>query len=220
MQENTTEHSTEDRQSALTTVRSSPLATKTQIFNTALRLFAASGVENVSMRDIATTVGIKAASIYNHYTSKEQMVEACYDFFLGNYDINRLKKDQYIPVLRNGTKEEVVMLTNNQFPKEIEENMICAMIVLFSRIYTDAKAIDMYTIQIDDSMRFLKELFETGIEIGRFEQFNVRGVSMLFLSARLFVAQFVTIHPESLSDFRIAQQDLMSELTNIIPFRY
>ena len=194
--------------------------TKTRIFNTALRLFATDGVENVPMRDIASAVGIKVASIYNHYVSKDQIVEACYDFFLGNYDINRLNKEQYIPVLLNGTKEEVVMLTNNQFPKEIEENMIYSMIVLFSRIYTEAKAIERYTRQINDSMLFLKELFEAGIELGRFEKFNVRGVSMLFLSARLFVAQSVTIQPESLSDFRSAQQELMSELTNILPFKY
>ena len=238
MEENNTEPTVEERHNAISTTpdrssagsppehsaepsgRGSPTDTKTQIFNAALRLFAYAGVENVSMRDIAKNVGIKAASIYNHYSSKEQIVGACYDFFLGNYDINRLNKEQYIPVLQNGTKKEVIMLTNNQFPKEIEENMIFAMIVLFSRTYTDAKAIDRYTRQIDDSMRFLIEFFETGIEFWRFEQFNVRGVSMLFLSARLFVAQSVTIHPESLPDLRIAQQELMSELTNIIPFKY
>ena len=197
-----------------------PVRTKTQILNTALRLFAASGVENVSMRDIATAVGIKAASIYNHYTSKEQIVDACYDFFLENYNINRLNKDQYMPILQNGTREEVVMVTNNQFPEEIEENMVFAMTVLFSRIYTDAKAIDRYTRQIDDSMRFLNEFFETGIKIGRFEEFNVRGVSMLLLSARLFVAQSTTIRPEELPDWNKAQQELMSEFINLIPFKY
>ena len=197
-----------------------PIRTKTQILNTALRLFAFSGVENVSMRDIATAVGIKAASIYNHYAGKEQIVEACYDYFLGNYNINRLTKNQYIPVLQNGTKEEVVMVTNNQFPKEIKENMIFAMTVLFSRIYTDAKAIDRYTRQIDDSMRFLMEFFETGIKIGRFEEFNVRGISMLLLSARLFVAQSTTIRPEELPDWVKAQQEIMSEFINIIPFKY
>jgi len=197
-----------------------PIRTKTQILNTALRLFAASGVENVSMRDIATAVGIKAASIYNHYAGKEQIVDACYDFFLGNYNINRLDKNQYIPILQNGTKEEVVMASTNQFPKEIEENMVFAMTVLFSRIYTDAKAIDRYTRQIDDSMRFLKEFFETGIKIGRFKKFNVRGVSMLLLSVRLFVAQSTTIRPEELPDWSKAQQELMSEFINIIPFKY
>ena len=195
-------------------------STKEQIFNTALRLFEASGVENVSMRDIADAVGIKAASIYNHYTNKEQLVESCYDFFLGNYDVNRPNKEQYTFILQNGTKEDVVMLTNNQFPKEIEENMIYAMLVLFSRIYTDSKAIDRYTRQIDDSMRFLKEVFETGIELGRFKEFNVRGVSMLFLSARLFVAQSITVHPDEFIDWTKAEQELMSELINVLPYKY
>ena len=194
--------------------------TKALIFNTALRLFAANGVENVSMRDLADAVGIKAASIYNHYINKEQLVETCYDFFLENYDVNRPDQEQYTPVLINGTKEEVVMVTNNQFPEEIEENMILAMTVLFSRIYTDAKAIEKYTWQIDDSMRFLREFFAWGIELGRFDEFNIRGVSMLFLSARLLAAQSVTVHPEALSDWSEAQQEMMSELTNLLPFKY
>ena len=194
--------------------------TKTKIFNTALRLFATSGIENVTMRDIARAVGIKAASIYNHYINKEQIVEACYDFFLGNYDANRLEKDQYKDILLKGTKEEVVMVTNNVFPKEILENMIYAMIVLFSRIYIDAKAIDRYTRQIDDSMMFLKEFFETGIELGRFEDFNIRGVSMLFLSGRLLVAQSITVQPETFADWTKAENEMLMQLINLLPFKY
>jgi AcrR family transcriptional regulator len=194
--------------------------TKTNIFNTALRLFAAKGVENVSMRDIADAVGIKAASIYNHYTCKEQIVEACYDFFLKYHDAGRLSKEQYTLLLQNGTRDEIVNVPNDQFPEELAENLIYAMIILFSRIYTDAKAIDVYTKMVDHSMNFLDEFLNTGIKLGRFEEFNIRGVSMLFLSARLFVSQSVTISPEALQDWGIAQQEMISELTKIIPFKY
>jgi len=194
--------------------------TKTQIFNTALRLFAASGVENVSMRDIARAVGIKAASIYNHYTSKDLIVEACYEFFLKYHDSARLNEEQYTIVLRQGTKEEIVNIPNDQFPKELEENLLNAMTVLFSRMYTDTKAIEKYTKMIDHSLEFLKKFFESGIELGRFEEFNVRGVSMLFLSARLFAAQSTTIHPETLRDLGLAQHEMMLELINNIPFKY
>ena len=200
--------------------KESPRDTKNLIFNTALRLFASSGVENVSMRDIARTVGIKAASIYNHYTSKEQIVEACYDYFLENHDSTRLNKEQYTLVLQNGTKEDVINVPNDQFPKEIEENMLYAMTVLFSRMYTDATAIEKYTKLMDHSMNFLEGFFETGIKLGRFEEFNIRGVSLLFLSARLFAAQSVTIRPEKLLDLGLAQQDMMLELINFIPFKY
>ena len=195
-------------------------STKTQIFHTALRLFATCGVENVSMRDIAEAVGIKAASIYNHYINKEQIVEACYDFYLKYHDSTRLNEEQYTLVLQNGTKEEVVNVPNNQFPEGLEEKLIQAMTVLFSRMYTDAKAIDKYTKMIDYSMNFLKGFFEKGIKLGRFENFNVRGVSLLFLSARLFAAQSITIHPEALRDWGFAQYEMIMELINILPFKY
>ena len=201
-------------------VKGSPQDTKTQIFNTALRLFAASGVENVSMRDIATAVGIKAASIYNHYTSKDHIVEACYDFYLKYHDSTRLNEEQYTKVLQNGTKEEIVNIPNNQFPPELAENLIYAMTVLFSRIYTDTKAIEKYTKTIDYSLEFLKKFFETGIKLGRFEEFNVRAVSLLFLSSRLLAAQSITIHPDALLDWCVAQQEMILELINNIPFKY
>ena len=196
------------------------LDTKTHIFNTALRLFATSGVENVSMRDLASTVGIKAASIYNHFNSKEHIVEACYDYYLKYHDSTRLNEEQYTVVLQKGTKEEVVNVPNNQFPPELAENLIYAMTVLFSRMYTDAKAIEKYTKMIDYSLEFLKKFFELGIELGRFEKFNVRAVSLLFLSSRLLAAQSITIHPDALLDWGVAQQEMMLELIHNIPFKY
>ena len=172
------------------------------------------------MRDLADAVGIKAASIYNHYKSKDQIVEACYDFFLKYHDSGRLEKEQYIPVLQNGTKEEVVNVPNNQFPEDMTENLIYAMIILFSRIYNDAKAIDRYTRMINHSMQYLKEFFETGIKLRRFEEFNVLGVSMIFLSTRLFAAQSTTVQPETLPDWNAAQKEMISGLIKIIPFKY
>ena len=194
--------------------------TKTQIFNTALRLFASGGVENVSMRDIATAVGIKAGSIYNHYPGKEQIVEDCYNYYLKYHDSTRLSEKEYTKVLQKGTKEEIINVPYNQFPPELEESLIYAMTILFSRIYTDAKAIEIYTKMIDSSLRFLEKYLDLGIKLGRFEQFNVKGVSLLFLSARLFTAQSITIHPEALRDWSLAQKEMMLELINSIPFRY
>ncbi|MDD3172854.1 MAG: TetR/AcrR family transcriptional regulator, partial [Herbinix sp.] len=47
--------------------------TKEKILNEALALFSVKGYDGVSMSDIADTVGIKAASIYKHYTGKEDI---------------------------------------------------------------------------------------------------------------------------------------------------
>ena len=194
--------------------------TKTKIFYEALHLFAAKGVENVSMRDVADTVGIKAASIYNHYTGKELLVEACYDFFLEYYDIDRLTEEQLADVLLHGTKEEIASITNDQFQDDIEEDMVCAMIVLFSRMYTDATAIRKYTQMIDQSLQYLEKFLGMGIELGRFGVFNVRGLSLLFLSTRLFAARSITLQPAILPEMGLAQQEMITELVQAIPFMY
>jgi len=194
--------------------------TKTRIFNTALHLFATRGVENAPMRDIADAAGINIASIYNHYSSKEQLVDACYDFFLEHYEGARLSDELYRIILQKGSKEEIIRIANEQFPEEPEENLVYSMTILFSRIYIDAKAVEKYTEMINHSLQFLKRFFELGIELGRFEDFDVGRVSMLFLSAKLFAAQSFTILPETELDMSLAQQEMMLELINNIPFKY
>ncbi len=49
-------------------------ATADEIRQAALAQFARSGYDASSMRDIAASVGIKAASLYNHFDSKEEIL--------------------------------------------------------------------------------------------------------------------------------------------------
>ena len=49
-----------------------------RILTVAARLFAAGGFEATSMRDIAGPSGLLAGSIYHHFHSKNDLVEAVY----------------------------------------------------------------------------------------------------------------------------------------------
>lgn len=51
------------------------LSRKTEITNTAARLFREKGYNAVSMRDIAAAMDIKAASLYNHISGKQEILE-------------------------------------------------------------------------------------------------------------------------------------------------
>ena len=195
------------------------LSTKQRIFYSALHLFATKGVENASMRDIADAAGINIASIYNHYISKEQLLDACYDYFLEHRGSAAQSEETYRDILQKGTKEDIINVTNEQFPVEQEDNFVFSMTILFSRIYIDPKAIEKYLEIINNYLQFLKRFFELGIEVGRFEKFDVNRVSMLFLSAKLFAAQSITIHSGAMLDMRPAQQEMMLELSNNIPFK-
>ena len=50
-------------------------STKEEIKSAAARLFRKKGYSATSMRDIATAVGIKAASIYNHFRGKQELLQ-------------------------------------------------------------------------------------------------------------------------------------------------
>ena len=48
---------------------------KDEIIKTAARLFKEKGYSAVTMRDLATALGIKAASLYNHIISKQEILK-------------------------------------------------------------------------------------------------------------------------------------------------
>ena len=58
----------------MTVAEQSPLPTARLIRSKAVELFSKTGYEAASMRQIAASVGIKAASLYNHYSSKEELL--------------------------------------------------------------------------------------------------------------------------------------------------
>ncbi|MDL2280741.1 TetR/AcrR family transcriptional regulator [Selenomonadales bacterium OttesenSCG-928-I06] len=194
--------------------------TKTQIFNTALRLFAANGYENVSIRNIADVVGIKTSSIYYHYGSKEEILDDCYNFYLEHRHDTRLEKDQYEPIIRSGTKEEVFATVNYLFSEEVIENMVLTLFIIFSRMYTDTKAKEIYMDEINCSMKYLGEFFNFGVQIGRFHEFNIPAVSLVILSFKMFIGQSILIEPEQTSSWQKAEKESCSELPKLIPFKY
>jgi len=56
------------------------MTTKEKIFEASLELFAKKGFDAVSMREIAEAVGIKKASLYSHFSSKDELLEKLFEY--------------------------------------------------------------------------------------------------------------------------------------------
>ena len=56
-------------------------STKEKIIEESINLFASKGYHAVSIREIARSVGIKESSIYNHFKSKESILDQIFDLF-------------------------------------------------------------------------------------------------------------------------------------------
>ena len=58
------------------------MTTKEKIFDVSIDLFSQHGFDGVSVRQIAGEVGIKESSIYNHYKSKESIMDDILSYYI------------------------------------------------------------------------------------------------------------------------------------------
>lgn len=82
---------------------------KEEIIMATLELASAQGLGNVSMNMIADRVGIKKPSLYSHFESKEEIVEAMYEFLRGeSKKNNNMTQMDYSVLIRGKTAHEVL----------------------------------------------------------------------------------------------------------------
>lgn len=59
----------------------SEMTTKEKILRVSIDMFSQKGFRDVSVREIAKAVGIKASSLYKHYENKEDILESIFESF-------------------------------------------------------------------------------------------------------------------------------------------
>ena len=89
--------------------------TKEKIFDVSIDLFSQHGYDGVSIRQIAKEVGIKESSIYNHYQSKESILESILSYY-----INEMIKEE-APIMQS---RENLEMDFDQFYKEGSDRFI------------------------------------------------------------------------------------------------
>jgi len=70
------------------------MSNKEKIFNVSIDLFSRQGYDGVSIRQIASEVGIKESSIYNHYKSKESILNSILEFYIEEMKSNEISSTQ------------------------------------------------------------------------------------------------------------------------------
>lgn len=112
--------------------------TKEIIIYKALTLFSDKGYDGVSMRDIASSVGIKASSLYNHFKSKE---------------------DIFNSIIEEMSKRYEEMVVKMQVPHgEIDIVVEQYMRVSFESLIEIAKNIFLYFLKDDFASKFRRML--------------------------------------------------------------
>ena len=139
--------------------------TKDKIFDTALDLFSKKGYDSVSVRTIASEVGIKESSIYNHYSSKKDILMSILNYFEEYFKGNPLD-DESIRKLLEENPEEFYHQGSEMFKQQIfEEKILKIMKLIFVQMYQVDEVKEFFLREIlGGSTDFWSDVFEILIQ--------------------------------------------------------
>lgn len=100
--------------------------TKERILKEAMLLFSINGYEVVSIRSIASAVGIGNSALYKHYSSKQAIFDAIVEKCKSHF----IEKCNYVQNSISSNMEDFVSMCLNMFEFQIEDELI----VMFRRI--------------------------------------------------------------------------------------
>ena len=146
---------------------------KKKIIMATLELAANKGLGNVSMNMIADKVGIKKPSLYNHFSSKEELVEVMYQFLR-----EEAKKTANIGTIDYTTYfagksalEVLRMMVGGYFNMNQQEHMMNFYKVIYSERSLNPVAAKIVVEETDKMILATKQLFYA-MEVHKLLHFN------------------------------------------------
>ena len=134
---------------------------KEQIILATLELAAENGLGSVSMSQIAEKLGIRKPSLYNHFESKEAIIEAMYEYLresskkdsaLGNFDCGEFVKDKT-------AKQALTMSVMNYIHMNSQKEMAMFYKLIYSQRAVDPAAARIMKNETERMILTTKNLF-------------------------------------------------------------
>ena len=146
--------------------------TKEAIFDTFVKMTSDLGYENVTIRDIAENVGLKGASLYNHFESKGKMLECAYQYYAERQYDTRTSVDRMRKLIETARAEEIIAALSYTFETEDQKKyirMILITKIIYMRLYQDPVANAIFAETHENNAEYVRSVLQHGINIGRLD---------------------------------------------------
>ena len=155
-------------------------STKEKILRIAVELFSDNGYDRVSMRDIAKSVGIKASSIYNHFRSKEDILESAYDYYERKKNESEPDLDNLLALAEKEPPFELLMKLEYHYDAETQILMNRIIAIASREVSHSPRSVEFIAKNLLNkaSDRFSK-ILERLISLGKIEPLDINAFSCL-----------------------------------------
>ena len=178
---------------------------RSEIRHTAKKLFKEKGYAATSMRDLAKEVGIEAASLYNHLSSKEELLhEMCFDiadqFFQAFQSATAAEKTPS-KKLKAAVKAHIVVIANN----------LDASTVFFHEwIFLKEPELSKFKKLRYQYEQGFRDLVQKGIEEKDFKDVNVR------LAVFTIISALNATYDLYRSSEKLSQEEISESISNLL----
>ena len=148
-------------------------STKERIFHVALDLFYNSSYESVSIRDIAQAAEVKVPTIYNHFESKEAILQSFYDFYHKHWSQGKPDIDELLQLVAVEPPHVLLTKVTYRFDPAIQQTMshIFCLAVRDINFKRSEKFIQVHVIDTVDQL--LRPILESMVALGRIEPLDI-----------------------------------------------
>ncbi len=168
-----------------------------RILDEALALFSDNGYAATTMRNIADAVGMKAASLYNHFKGKQELFDvlieretAYIESTVRNAGAIASPEDDPLPYSAATGKELPNLVWDSYAPFFDDGRIKLLMRMLASNRYGDKRCGNLYkTVFIERPLELQKTIFAHLIEVGAFTLCDVELAAMEFHGPMLMLME-------------------------------
>ncbi|UOY92579.1 TetR/AcrR family transcriptional regulator [Ectobacillus sp. JY-23] len=157
-----------------------PSSTKHKILVTSIELFSRKGYSAVSVREITKAVGVKESSLYNHFKSKEDILQMIYDMFQTQHR-KALPDVSLLPmIVKKQSVEQFLTAGVQNFKDSVQVNLHEKMWRIVSiEQFRDQRARDIVVNQIyGKTIEFLEVAFKAFMTENKIKEQDARQLAI------------------------------------------
>jgi len=164
------------------------VGTKKKIFDNSIKLFVQKGYENVSVKDIAAAAGIRQSAVYNHFKSKQDILDTIFEFYRYYYISYRPDQNELESLLKTGHLKDII---TKGFIYEFDEGILGQMAsitkLIMQRITMDESATDIFRkLLMEEGIRFVEDGLNRAVELRRLAEVDSHSMAVLINCVRLY----------------------------------
>ncbi len=156
--------------------------TKLEIFEVAVNLFANRGFDSVGVRDIASVVGIKSSSIYNHFENKDDILDKIYEYFDENYYLGQVTTEEILKNVAELSHNELLDKLSPSSPSEDYKTLRKILLIALDQYNKDDRAKNMLEKLLEETIERYSVVLNKMIELEIIEPMDVELFTTILVS--------------------------------------